>query len=341
MKKHRKLLTLLICLLSMFAGQAFSITETLRPNATGTYQEWDIFGTGSPRHYVRTSDISDVTGVQLTGDEVSKETENLADPILSATIDSVIAYIRATATGTHQPERAVVICRTYNTDYENVTVVPNISRTGFSDYYTLAMTTNPNTGLAWTKDEITNLEVGLRASTLDAGETIQCSEIWIVVYCTPTLSISVTSLSWPLGMVDAATIQTSTSGNNITITNDGGAPETFTLQVVDEDNYDEWTASTSENGAGTNVYVFSGIFCATTDAPDSSNFNEGTSDDVIITASQTATSTTYGYAGGTGNGVSVPAFESRSLWFRLDMPTAVSGTYLKDQHAITIRIGCQ
>lgn len=72
---------------------------TLRPNAAGTYQDWTTFGTGSA-HYDRTNDLSDTTGVQITGSTASKETEHLADPTFGddATINSVTAYVKAKAT---------------------------------------------------------------------------------------------------------------------------------------------------------------------------------------------------------------------------------------------------
>jgi len=74
-------------------------TETLRPNAAGTYQAWGTFGSGSA-HYDRTSDQSDSTGVQSpNGDNTSKETENLINSAQTeGTINSVTAYMTAKAT---------------------------------------------------------------------------------------------------------------------------------------------------------------------------------------------------------------------------------------------------
>jgi hypothetical protein len=156
-----------------------------------------------------------------------------------------------------------------------------------------------------------------------------------------SLSISVSTSTWAVGIVDAGTVQISTSGNKITVTNNGDVSETFTLQISDEDNRDEWTHSSSETGAGNNVYVLSGIFCATSDSPTDTSFNEGDSEDVLTTTSQTATATKFAYTAGVQNGVGVAISEQRSLWLKLYMPTAVSGTYPYDQHTITVRIGCQ
>lgn len=156
---------------------------------------------------------------------------------------------------------------------------------------------------------------------------------------TVTLSISVSPSTWGVGIVDAGTVQISTSGNKINVTNNGNVAETFTLRIYDEDDWDEWTHSSSESGAGNNIYVLSGIFCATTDSPTQDSFNEGDSEDVLTTTQQTATSSKFAYSA--ANGVSVPVSEVRSFWLRLDMPTVVSGAHPYDQHTITVRIGCQ
>ena len=74
-------------------------TLTLRPNAAGTYQNWETFG-APPSHWEGTSDQNDVTGVQSpAGDTTAKETENLQDTSQTGTINSVTAYMRAKSTG--------------------------------------------------------------------------------------------------------------------------------------------------------------------------------------------------------------------------------------------------
>jgi hypothetical protein len=70
-------------------------TLILRPNATGTYQQWSTFG--DTVHWILTSDQNDNTGVQVTGTTTLKETENLADTTQAGTINSVTAYMRAKA----------------------------------------------------------------------------------------------------------------------------------------------------------------------------------------------------------------------------------------------------
>jgi hypothetical protein len=70
-------------------------TLILRPNATGTYQQWSTFG--DTVHWILTSDQNDNTGVQVTGTTTLKETENLADTTQAGRINSVTAYMRAKA----------------------------------------------------------------------------------------------------------------------------------------------------------------------------------------------------------------------------------------------------
>jgi hypothetical protein len=160
-------------------------TETLRPNEAGTYQAWATFGTGSS-HYGRTSDGSDTTGVQITYDITSKETENLADPTFpdGCTINSVTVYAKMKSSGGGGGgEKAVIITRTASTDYESTHpfTVDRVTWTDHSEEYTQ----NPGGG-AWTKTQIAALQVGSRASTLGSGETLQCSEYWVVVDYKPT-----------------------------------------------------------------------------------------------------------------------------------------------------------
>lgn len=167
---------------------------TLRPNAAGTYQSWSTFG-NPPSHWQGTSDQNDATGVQVTGSTTLRETVNLEDTAQTGTINSVRAYMRAKATGSSTPERAVIIWRTYNTNYESGTFA--ISRTAFTNYYQ-TQTTNPATGQPWTWEEINALEIGSRASTLGFSETIQVSEYWIVVDYTPGYSLNLRVMDWDL-----------------------------------------------------------------------------------------------------------------------------------------------
>jgi len=154
-------------------------TETLRPNAAGTYQEWDVSDT---THYGATSDQSDATYI-YTSVEGETDTQHLADPTGTGTINSVTVWIRAVISGgAAAPESACIFIRTYGTDYEGA--AQTISRTAFTDY-SETYTTNPYTGSAWTWTEVTDLEAGGRVKKIGATEEIRVSEIWVVVDYTP------------------------------------------------------------------------------------------------------------------------------------------------------------
>lgn len=151
------------------------------------------------------------------------------------------------------------------------------------------------------------------------------------------LSVSVAPATWTVGTVGTGTVQMSSSGSRIAVTNDGNVAETFTFGLSDEDDLNEWTHSPSKNGAGDQVYVLSALCCGEGDSPGVDHFNQTASDDVLTPSVQDATDAYFAYAGGTASGVAVPARTGRALWLRLDTPTAGAGGIA---HTITIRVGC-
>jgi len=153
----------------------------------------------------------------------------------------------------------------------------------------------------------------------------------------PVLSVSVSPSFWAVETVGMGTVQMNSSGNKISVTNNGNVVETFTLKISGEDDKDEWTHSSSKAGAGNNQYVLSGIFCAGADFPAEDSFNQTDSGDVLTTTEQAASSTNFSYTSGAETGANVPVNAGRSLWLRLDVPTAGVGGI---EHTITVRVGC-
>lgn len=226
-------------------------------------------------------------------------------------------------------------------DTDTISSVANANLTNVTERHDQTVSSGVGGGIAFITGE--KASAGSTGNTTATGDS-STTHAYITIALKPvpvTLSISVSPLTWGVGTVDEGTVQISTSGDKIGVTNDGNVAETFTLQIYDEDDRNEWTHSSLKTGVGNNIYVLSGIFCATADSPTQTNFNEGDSEDVLTTAAQTATSTKFAYAGGSANAVAVPVSGQRSLWLRLDMPTAVSGTYAYEQHAVTVRISCQ
>lgn len=233
-----------------------------------------------------------------------------------------------------------------------------VTRTG-DDTALVRLLAHPNTGVVFSLiyEDIESETDDIWESRLTGGGTTWSEKF--IIWAGPTLpnpvrepldiavprysvilSISVSPSNWQVGIVGLGTVHMSTSDNKINVTNTGNVAVTLILQIFDEDDKDEWSHSPSKTGAGNNTYVLSGIFCATTDSPVLASFNETDSEDVLTTTSQPATSTKFAYTGGTANGVAVPVGEVRSLWLRLDVPTAVSGTFAYEQHTITVRISC-
>jgi len=162
-------------------SQQSSYTLSLKPNAPGYNQNWTIYG-GSPTRWEATQDANNNTGVQITYDatyNTKKETENLSDASQIGAINSVTAYVTAQISGGgSQDENMRILWRTSNTDYESgdITVTRNLYST-----YSQNRPVNPKTNAAWTWLEVNSLQIGSRATSLQSGETVKVSELWVVV----------------------------------------------------------------------------------------------------------------------------------------------------------------
>ena len=192
---------------------------------------------------------------------------------------------------------------------------------------------------SWSSADTYSVKAQARCAT-NQHESAWSSALSVTI-AAPTLGISVSPSSWDPGQHAGGNVCLSTSGTRFSVQNTGNISETFKLRISDEDNYDEWTHSSSESGASNNRFVLSGLFCASGNSPVAGSFNEGSSDDVVTTSAQAATSSKFAYAAGSDNGVGVPASSSVYLWFRLDVPTTVSGAHAADDHSITVEVSCQ
>jgi hypothetical protein len=141
------------------------------------------------------------------------------------------------------------------------------------------------------------------------------------------LSISLSSNTWALGTVVAASTTQMTEAEDITVTNDGNVDEDFTLKLT---NPASWAAGAA---AGADAYVLSGLFCGTADAPGGGDFS---AEDVLTTSTQTSTAAIFGYAGGSSDGVAVSAGSGVDLWLEFDAPTSSSDF---TEQTITVTVG--
>ena len=141
------------------------------------------------------------------------------------------------------------------------------------------------------------------------------------------LSLTLSSSTWALGTVVAASTTQMTEANDITASNDGNVDEDFTLRLT---NPAAWTAGAA---AGADVFVLSGLFCGAADAPGGGDFN---ADDVMTTSAQPATATIFGYVGGSADGEAVSAGSSVDLWLEFGAPTSSSSF---TEQTITVTVG--
>ena len=143
-----------------------------------------------------------------------------------------------------------------------------------------------------------------------------------------SVSVSLSGTTWDIGTIAAGQDVQMSEASDITVTNSGNVPESFILRLT---NPAGWTAG---NTAGSESYVMKGLLAGAADTPAGSDFGP---EDVITTASQTASATVFGYAGPSGaNGAGVAPGGSADLWLLFTAPTSTSVT---TQQAIVITIG--
>jgi len=153
-------------------------SETLRPNAVGTYQAWDL---SDSTHYGATNDTNDSTYI-YTGVDEERDTQNLQPSTFaeSVTINWITVNVRLWSTGSGQPEQAAIMLIS-GSDWENGPVSLNDARGTWYDYATAQLTQDPTDSQDWTKTKIDALEAGLRLKQIGGGEEVRCAEIWVVV----------------------------------------------------------------------------------------------------------------------------------------------------------------
>ncbi len=164
-------------------------TETLRPNAAGTYSQADPVGEVS--NYLCVDEEvadDDSTYVETSGSATEIDTYNIPDHSEGyGTISSVTVYVRCRGTTTADLHAAEPVIRTHSTDYFGTYTLLPLDYTYLSQTYT----TNPFTTSAWTWDEIDAMEIGVRLYDNDDGE-VRCTQVYVEVdYAAPLLSGSV------------------------------------------------------------------------------------------------------------------------------------------------------
>lgn len=160
----------------------------------------------------------------------------------------------------------------------------------------------PTYFVLWTQDEVNNWSV-----------------IFGTASATPVAAIrSVTITSGGVQDWGLATMKSSVLGSTgAVISNDGTVPCTYQLRGSTVTEGSRWSFKSSTPTAQ-DQFVIWGLFNET--KPLSSDYGV---EDVIDGTSRLSSGTVYTVSGAT-TGASVPAGENRTLWLRLDMPTATT-----------------
>jgi hypothetical protein len=154
-------------------------TETLRPNASGTYTQCAGFG-DSPNYRC----VDDVTPDEnatyvwpgmfgLRIDTYATEDSSVGTGI----INSVTLYFRARLAGSCPTHTANTQLLTHSTLYAGTSETLTGSYADYSTVYT----TNPNTGSAWTWTEVNDMEIGIGITGCSPGNEPFVTQVWAVV----------------------------------------------------------------------------------------------------------------------------------------------------------------
>lgn len=149
--------------------------EILRPNAAGDTTELSNTG-GGENNWLAVSDvIADdlATYVYLTSDGSNEDLYNLPVHSGSGVINSVTVYVRCYANAASQNAKATL--KTNGIIYRGDEELLSANWTTFSKQWT----TNPNTLVTWTWDDIDALQIGVWLS--GTGGLPKCTQVYVAV----------------------------------------------------------------------------------------------------------------------------------------------------------------
>jgi len=156
--------------------------ETIHPNAAGQYAQWTQESPPNSAHWNCCDEDppdDDSSYVESNSAAWKYEAYNLENHTGSGTINWVRVYVRAKLVS---PETSIIrtLIRTYGANYESGDITPS---TSYQNNYT-QYDTNPNTGLAWTWDEIDSLQAGASAK-ISGMVNIRMTTVWVVINYSP------------------------------------------------------------------------------------------------------------------------------------------------------------
>ncbi len=160
------------------------LTETLYPSEHGSGSSELLGLTGASHNWQAVSDNSGNDGtayVSSISTSYVRDSYQTADPSSAVQkIESVSIYIRCSRSSGSGTPSAQTLIRTHSTDYTGDTINPGNSWLSSS---ATVYTNNPNTNQPWTRQEVIDLESGVRL--MSSGRVARCTLVWVVVEYTP------------------------------------------------------------------------------------------------------------------------------------------------------------
>ena len=152
--------------------------ETLRPNAAGSNTNCGQYPTSGQNYDKVDEETPDGASTRVYNNAAGDwtvDTYGLPDPGLSGTINHVKVYMSSFGYIGYSSQAKIAIY-THNTlYYGNAEDLTNTFQ-GFSKQWD----TNPNTGSAWTWDEINALEAGISLYATDTNK-VRCTQVYVEV----------------------------------------------------------------------------------------------------------------------------------------------------------------
>ena len=154
-------------------------TETLRPNASGTYTQCAGFG-DSPNYRCVDDVTPDENATYVWPGTAGERRDTYAtedSSVGTGTINSVTLYFRARLAGSCPTHTANTQLLTHSTLYAGTSETLTGSYADYSTVYT----TNPDTGSAWTWAEVNDMEIGIGITGCSPGNEPFVTQVWAVV----------------------------------------------------------------------------------------------------------------------------------------------------------------
>jgi hypothetical protein len=148
------------------------------PNGQGYYSQWTVVGASTHYQAVQSND-GDASYIKCTTKDYidSFVYPDLVNPDTNAYCLYIVVTAKINATGQYG---FTLIVRINGVDYENPASTNGTLTTDYQDYY-FSWEKNPATGCSWTKDDVNNLELGVKyiMGTGTSGYEIRITYLYV------------------------------------------------------------------------------------------------------------------------------------------------------------------